>query len=371
VAPLPVYHIGNNPAHLAIYEMSRHEPGLVVLHDLSLVDLARHISREWDNPDWWKAQMLRQYGESVSGLVHRSDNSLSDYNEMTATCPLFLPFVEDALGVVVHSDYARQVLTERLPAGAAVRHLDLPGPLAGEVPARDYGVRPLQFVFCGHVGPNRRLIEFFEAWGSVPDPGAFRLHLYGKIHNREQLLQHADRCGVSGLLEIHGYVPDGELDSALQSAHFAINLRWPTMGEASASQLRYWSAGLPSLVTDVGWYAELPDEVVCKVSRSSEIPGITRLLQDILVDPDAYRRLGQRGREYLGQRHGPEGYARQLAGFARELVERRLACRTVEQELVGLVADLCEDGADVDLFTAAVETALATMGPVPDQYGEY
>ena len=65
VAPMPVYHIGNNPLHLPIFERSLAEPGLVVLHDLSLVDLARHLSHQLGQPQLWKEQMCRQYGEEV------------------------------------------------------------------------------------------------------------------------------------------------------------------------------------------------------------------------------------------------------------------------------------------------------------------
>ncbi len=370
VAPLPVYHLGNNPAHLPIYERSIREPGLVVLHDLSLVDLARHVARERGEPEWWRRQMLRQHGEAVSGLVHRSENSPADYIEMTANYPLFLPFVEDALGVVVHSDHARRSVLDRLPCGTPVRRLDLPGTRSAAPPERDYGERPLSFVFCGHVGPNRRLVEFLEAWGGMVDPDAIRLHLYGNIHNRGELLEYAAREGVSDLIEIHGYVADEALESALQSAHFAINLRWPTMGEASASQLRYWSAALPTLVTDVGWYAELPDDAVCKVSHASEASDIARLLEDALAHPAEYLRRGRRGWEYLGERHAPASYVRQLAHFAGELLERRLACRAVEQDLVGLIAAMCEGKADIDLFAGAIETAVTTMGPEIYQYGE-
>ena len=370
VAPLPIYHIGNNPAHLPIYEQSTREPGLVILHDLSLADLARHISREHGDPDWWKRQLQRQYGETISSLVHRSETSAADYIEMTTNFPLFLPFVEDALGVVVHSGHARRALLERLPEGTPVRRLELPGEASCAVPHRDYSARPLIFVFCGHVGPNRRLIEFFEGWARTPEPAAFRLHLYGNIGNRGELLQHADRHGVSKLVEIHGYVADEELDSALQSSHFAINLRWPTMGEASASQLRYWSAGLPSLVTDVGWYAELPDDTVCKISRAAETGDIARLMQDALANPNAYQRLGERGREYLEQHHRPRDYARGLADFAGELIQRRLATVTVEKDLVEQIAGMCGDEGDIDLFSPAVETVVAMMGPEFYQYGE-
>ncbi|MGL4565221.1 MAG: hypothetical protein ACRCVD_07995, partial [Halioglobus sp.] len=82
VAPLPVYHIGNNPQHLPIYQRSLQEPGLVVLHDISLVDLARHLSHQRDDPGLWKDMMCRQYGDEVRALANRSEKSSADYNEM-------------------------------------------------------------------------------------------------------------------------------------------------------------------------------------------------------------------------------------------------------------------------------------------------
>jgi glycosyltransferase involved in cell wall biosynthesis len=370
VDALPVYHIGNNPVHLPIYELSLQNPGVVVLHDLSLVDLARHVSREWHEPDWWKRQMLWQYGEEVTGLVQRSVNSLADYTRMSSEFPLFLPFVEHALGVVVHSRHARDAIQARLPPGSPLLQLNLPANQPPPPPARDYRDRPLDFVFCGHVGPNRRLIEFFEAWGSLDQPESLRLHLFGKIHNSSQLSEYARRYGVSEYLDSRGYVADDELEKALQSAHFAINLRWPTMGEASASQLRYWAAALPTLVTDVGWYAELPDDVVCKISRFTEIEDIVELLRDILAAPDKYQQMAHRGWEYLGKKHGLDSYTGQLARFAGEMIRRRLAHSSIERELVSIIAEMCENEADGELFAGAVETAVATLGMTTNQYRE-
>jgi glycosyltransferase involved in cell wall biosynthesis len=370
VDPLPVYHIGNNPVHSPVYEASLRNPGLVVLHDLSLVDLARHISREWHEPDWWKKQMLRQYGEEVSGLVQRSANSLAEYTRMSSEFPLFLPFVEDAIGVVVHSSYARNAILGQLPPGSPVLQLNLPAKQPSLPPAVDYRDRPLDFVFCGHVGPNRRLIEFFEAWGSLDQPESLRLHLFGKIHNSSQLSEYARRYGVSEYLNICGYVTDEELEKALQSAHFAINLRWPTMGEASASQLRYWAAALPTLVTDVGWYAELPDDVVCKISRFTEIEDIVELLRDILASPDKYQQMAHRGWEYLGKQHGLDSYTGQFAHFAAEMTQRRLAHSSIERELVSIIGDMCENEDDSELFAGAVQIAVATIGLTTSQYRE-
>ena len=363
VAALPVYHIGNNPLHLPIYQRSLQEPGLVVLHDLSLVDLARHLSHQLERPELWKDMMCRQYGDEVRALVNRSEKSLADYNEMVANYPLFQPFVAGALGVLVHSRYALDALQRQLAPGTPLLRLNLPAPPPGEGPAPVAVSDPLRFVFCGHVGPNRRLVEFLQAWGSLPSPQRITLDLYGNISSSRQLLQHAGQFGVQQYIRINGYVSDAELERALQSADFAINLRWPTMGEASASQLRYWTAALPTLVSDVGWYAELPADSVCRISVGNEAGDLRALLEDALASRDKYRQVGLQGQARLREAHNPEYYARELLAFAARLSDGRLAYRTLERELVPMVASMCEKETDTCLFLDALETAVATFLP--------
>ncbi len=367
VAPLPVYHIGNNPVHLPIYKRSLQEPGLVVLHDLSLVDLARHLSHDLEQPGLWKEMMCRQYGDEVRALVNRSENSVADYNDMLARYPLFQPFVAGALGVVVHSRYARDALQRQLPPGTPLLQLNLPATgspgEAGE-PARSAArPGPLRFVFCGHVGPNRRLIQFMEAWGQLPTPAAITLDLFGNISSSRQLLQYAEHFGVADHIRLRGYVSDAELDEALHSADFAINLRWPTMGEASASQLRYWSAALPTLVSDVGWYGELPDDAVCKISVDNETADLLAVFEDALSSPDKYRRIGQRGWQQLNSAHSAGYYARELVALAARLSDDRLGYRMLDQQLVSVIASMCENDNDTRLFRDAIETAVATVHP--------
>ena len=44
-----------------------------------------------------------------------------------------------------------------------------------------------------------------------------------------------------------------------------VNLRSPTMGETSGSVIRGLALGKPMLVSDVGWFSELPDGVALKI----------------------------------------------------------------------------------------------------------
>jgi hypothetical protein len=89
------------------------------------------------------------------------------------------------------------------------------------------------------------------------------------------------------------------------------------MGEASASQLRIWSHGLPSLVTQTGWYATLPDTVVAFVRPECEADDIKRHLRALLQDRAAFLRMGEEGRRLLFQDHAPDKYSQAIIDFIK------------------------------------------------------
>jgi hypothetical protein len=113
-----------------------------------------------------------------------------------------------------------------------------------------------------------------EAWGQLPEPGAICLDLFGNISNSRQLLQYAEHFGVADHIRLRGYVSDTQLDEALHSADFAINLRWPTMGEASASQLRLVRGRLA--------YRMLDRDLVTIIASMCENDNDTRLFRDAI-----------------------------------------------------------------------------------------
>ena len=61
------------------------------------------------------------------------------------------------------------------------------------------------------------------------------------------------------------YVPEERLNALIARADVCVSLRAPTMGETSGVALRALSLGRPLVVSDLGWFAELPDEVALKV----------------------------------------------------------------------------------------------------------
>ena len=68
-----------------------------------------------------------------------------------------------------------------------------------------------------------------------------------------------------------------------------VSLRSPTMGETSGSVIRQLSLGKPVIVSDVGWFAELPGEVALKVPVDSDETETLYAALELLVRDESAR----------------------------------------------------------------------------------
>src|SRR5437763_8460602 len=86
------------------------------------------------------------------------------------------------------------------------------------------------------------------------------------------------------------------------------------MGETSGSAIRALSLGKPLVVSDVGWFAELPDDVALKVpvGGDEEIDAIAAALER-LAEPGVAARMGEQARAYVAREHDLERVATQYA----------------------------------------------------------
>jgi glycosyltransferase involved in cell wall biosynthesis len=173
-------------------------------------------------------------------------------------------------------------------------------------------------ILFGYLGRNRRLGPILEALAGMTEKDQFRLDIFGTILNDEEQIRAQIRAlKLSGLVKVHGFVPEAKLESSLSNSALAINLRFPSVGEASGSQLRIWSHALPSLVSAVGWYASLPSNTVALVrTDENEVKDIRNHLRAFLTDPARFSEMGLKGLEELKTRHSPEAYAAQVIDLA-------------------------------------------------------
>jgi glycosyltransferase involved in cell wall biosynthesis len=335
------YNIGNNARfHRAIGMVSRRFPGFSIMHDAMLHESFTFDYRERGDRAGYLGVMQSLYGargRRDGELFWKGVLSPAQMARVYSCAPFFLgsSLAAASLGAIVHSRAAERALAKE--ADVPVIRLPLPFGSRGR-PRQPSEAPPWKLVVFGYLGANRCLEQILTALARLADY-PFQLHIYGEIHDRAGMAALLQSLPLAGRVTIHGFVPEVELDRALGSAHLALNLRYPTKGEASGSQLRIWSHGLPSLVTRVGWYAELPAGTVSFVRPESLVEDLCTHLRAYAARPAGYVEAGLRGYEYFVERHSPVLYAAkivELAGQAAAYRQRWNALRISGRAVAGL-----------------------------------
>jgi glycosyltransferase involved in cell wall biosynthesis len=321
-ADVNVYHMGNNvDYHHHIWRISQRLPGIVVIHDVKLhhlfcgiVYVAQQDSEGYIN------QIVHRYGVEA-GLTAR--RFLSGELPITAVEDYSMTewALSQAIGVIVHTRtaFAELAALDRWPIG----YQPLPFHAPPQLPRESRSAPPYRLIIFGYIAHNRRVESVLTALSQLPERSQFQLDIYGKLADADQIQAQIQTLDLEAQVTIHGFVEDAQLDRALANADLAINLRYPTMGEASISQLRIWRHALPALVTQVGWYAEQPEDVVCFIRPDREVADIQDYLQQLIQQPERFVAMGERGRQLLETDHAPDAYAQAIVDFATQLQSGR------------------------------------------------
>lgn len=305
---LCLYHLGNNPgAHAAIWRASQLHAGVTVVHDARLQDFFWGVVGLHDRAGY--VRLMRElYGEP--GQLAAGAHGTPKLTSLATRFPLIEPAIDNSLGVVVHTQPAFDIASPRFPGPIASL------PLAYQPARNEKRTRriapPYRIVVFGHINQNRRLTSLLQALGESPARGQFRLQVCGEVWDESHLREVIAEYRLKSQVTLTGYTAD--LDQALAQSDLAVNLRFPSLGEASLSQLRIWDHALPSIVTRTGWYATLPPDAVLFVNPDTEIEDLKGHLEAFAADPSPFAQMGLRGQAALAAHH-PKHYAADLVNF--------------------------------------------------------
>ncbi len=353
-----VYAIGNNANfHRTIFDVARTTPGVMVLHDTRLQHFfARYSETEGADRAFYFSSIRRSHGPQAEQEARAWFAGELDFDTLATRYPMTAAVADYGLCTVVHNEAEQRVLAGQ--TWWPVHYLPLAFG-AGPVLDRSPGNGTLRLVVFGFIGANRRLPSILEALAGLWEE-AIELDIYGQIDEPAQVDELVARYGLHDRVRRHGFVDD--LSGPLRRADLAINLRYPSMGEASGSQLRIWDAGLPALVTRTGWYAGLPDDAVFFVEPDDEVATLRKHLRAACRDLAPFRRAGRRGRAVLEQLHTPAEYARGLLRVAQEAMgqHRRRAAfdlsRSAAQRLLA-----CTDEPGIALCAQSVAARIGQL----------
>jgi len=324
-ADVTFYNLGNNHRfHASIWQVSRQHPGIVILHDLRVHNFFESLYRgHWRDTAGYLAQMKRCYGDEGLRAANEFVNGVVSIDFLTEHYPFTPLALENCLAVVVHTQEALGEVEAMKQWPVALASLPRTLPLNHEA-ENSPATPPYRLIMFGYMGRNRRLDAVLEALAALPERESFQLDIFGEIPEARSLRSRIGKLGLGRLVQLHGYTPETELNKVMKTSHLAINLRYPTMGEASGSQLRIWYHGLPSLVTNVGWYSSLSSDTVAHVRPEHEIADIQSHLRAFLNNPELFAEMGRRGLHTLRERHDPERYVQTILDMAANVRQFRV-----------------------------------------------
>lgn len=361
-----LYHVGNDvEAHGWIVRLLEGRRGIVVLHDFVLHHLMAGLTVGRGDGEAYLRLLQTDGGIAARLLGHGVlDGSIPPLWE---TRPHDFPLVDSILaradGVIVHSSYvARSV---RLRYSGPV--WQIPHPAWEPPPPRPIPLpsRGRVVIGCfGHLNASKRIPQLFEAVARLRREGrGVLLVLAGAVAPGMEIEQRAARFGleVGRDLLLLGRASEDRLWSLIHSCDVCVTLRYPTMGETSGIAIRALSAGKPLVVSDHGWFAELPDGVAAKVPVDRwEVDTVTAILDRLCVDATLRERLGEAALEYARREHGLE----RVADLYTAALEEAAGGEAVRTEIAGRLAErLHEVGVrSADTEVALVKARLSELG---------
>jgi len=366
-ADVVLYHLGNDvEAHGWIVRLLERQRGVVVLHDFVLHHLMAGLTVGRGDGAAYLDLLEAEAGIAGRLLGHGVlDGRIPPLWESR---PQDFPLVDSVLaqadGVIVHSSYVARHVRMR---GYKSPIWQIPHP-AWEVPRRrpfPLPSRDRTVVGCfGNLNATKRLPQLLEAVARLRAEGCgVLLVLAGSVAPGLDLAERAARLGLEEGkdLLLLGRVGEDRLWDLVLASDICVTLRQPTMGETSGMAIRALSAGKPLVVSENGWFAELPDGVAAKVPVDEwEVDMLTAILTELCTNRSLRESLGRSALEYASREHGLE----RVAGLYAAALEEAAGGSAVTDEVARRIAEGLQavglDAADPEV--AEVGARLAEMG---------
>ena len=327
-ADVSIYHMGNHHGlHRRIHDQLIAEPGVVVLHDPSLVDFYR--SFHGDSPDGFGAEVALNEGPPVEELPKVRVGAHWHLDRLKLQ--LVRRVVDPSLAVVVHSAWARDVLRDQFPR-TPVHHVELAAPVvpepAGESPIRRRcGWRPDDVVFgvLGGLWQHKRpelVVKIFAALHLLRPQT--RLLVAGRLEDADAVARmraQMSQEGVEGAVKVLTDVDDEEFTACISACDSVVDLRWPSAGETSATMMRAFGAGRPVIVSDLPQSRALDDRFCRRVGTAppEAAADALQVMLSVVDDPFAARRTGESARRFVEQSASLARVAERYESLAREV----------------------------------------------------
>ena len=324
-----LYHIGNNPYHIYIYDLAVRIPGILVLHEFNIHYLfadATITRQDWEG---YIREVEYNAGPAAADKARRipSGEAVPDYTLI----PMNRRLLENSQGAIVHSDYMVRLIKQsgyklpvcKIPHGVEIPDID-------EKEARrklaSLSVLPLDDAAIvigvfGFLKPYKRIRETLLAFSRIHRefPNSY-LILGGEEHPDYPLKPLIDELRLQNSVRILGYIPVNTFVEGLAACDMCINLRYPTAGETSGSFLRALGLGKPSIVSDIGSFQDMPEDVAIRIpAGNKEVDWLYEYMKLLIEDSGLRLAISARARDFASAHCAWPVVANQYVSFLKQM----------------------------------------------------
>ena len=298
---IPLYHMGNNPFHAYIYETLVKYPGITVLHELVYHHFLERLFK--DDP----ARYVREMGYCLGTAgAEEARRILAGKPCPHFEYPLFNRIVDSSLGAITHSHYVKNAVLNYSPGmPAQIIEQYFKGFVTSSSPARtkkELGLDPHKLVIlsAGFITPSKKIDVCLKAFSRFQEdfPNSIYVSMGDCIEGYDARKMVED-LNLNNKVIMAGYVSLKDFHKYISASDICVNLRYPTAGETSASARRIMGAGKPIIVSNIGWFSEIPDNCCVKIDvGEDEENHLLKALRSLASNNSLRRKLGENARNY-------------------------------------------------------------------------
>ncbi len=315
-----LYHIGNSEYHFLTILNALYLPGVAILHDMVLSEAFGEMARlGLILPERVEAEL------KLDEMVGATDSAL-----LTSV-------VNNQIAGIAHSRYAKNALEKLVqPDGPVIIEGGLPVAMSKQnvqTQHRSIVHVGLAGILSSHKGLG--IIEELARDESLTDK--IMLHVFG--------FGNVDPGAVSKLkshdnIRLTTNLSDLEYQSHLSDLDILVNYRSSYRGETSLAVLEAMRYGCVVLVNGkLGWFSELPDDCVAKVTSEDEL---LKAVKRLVTSSAERNRIGMAAKKYISNQHSPEAYSQLVDTVIRQASARPIGKRSEAARIAASADQLIE-----------------------------
>ena len=357
------YQVGNSPHHMYIYNALLQYPGVVLLHDPFIGGLIWNLTIAKNKPELYIEHLVYCLGEKGRKIA---ENAIASNNYPNFEYTLTKKLMDCSLAIIVHSDYAKKVILSEMPQ-VFIKKINMPIPLIKSKKTahkKDFGIDENTLIIStfGYIVEYKRLDVVLKVFARFVQKNVnSKFLLVGSFLNdqyKEEIENIIKKLGISDKVIQVGFVED--LESYIQISDIVIQTRYPTAGETSIITLELMAASKPVIVSNTGWFEELPNESVIKVNvDKDEQKSILEAFEKLASDKNYKKDMSVNAKKYVQKEHNPEIIAEEFFKFLY-LIQNKEEIRYVEN-ISSKLKDICIDESDqgyIDVFSKTLHKVL-------------